>query len=216
MCFHFNPVLEPRRLSQHFKVTGVDLGTKSGIYPGYVAPFIRKHEIADTEDETLSFRELMTGSFGMIPHWAKDANIARRTYKAKIETIHEKPSFKDAWRLGRYCIIPADAIFEPDWRTGRGLQTKIVRKDQKPMGIAGIWTSWIQPDRSILRSFAMLTVNADGHEFMRWYQKPGDEKRMIVILQEEDYDTWLSASPNENRKLLRQFPAENMDVFSSE
>lgn len=212
MCSHFNPVLDPRRLSLHFKVTGIDIGTKSGIWPGYVAPFIRKHEHADVGDDAVPFRELMTGSFGMIPHWAKDANIARRTYNARSETVHEKPSFRDAWRLGRHCIIPADAIFEPDWRTGRAVQTKIIRNDHKPMGIAGIWTGWIQPDRSILRSFSMLTVNADDHEFMRNYHKPQDEKRMVVILQDDEYDAWLGAAPEESHQFLKQYPAELMQT----
>ena len=212
MCSHFNPVLDPRRLSQYFKVSGVDVGSKSGIWPGYVAPFIRKHEFGEVGDEAVPYRELMIGSFGMIPHWAKDANIARRTYNAKSETVAEKPSFKDAWRLGRHCIIPADAIYEPDWRSGKAIGTRIVRSDGKPMGIAGIWTAWIQPNRSVLHSFSMLTVNADDHEFMRNYHKPQDEKRMVVILQEEDYDGWLSATWQDSRQYLKQFPAELMQT----
>ena len=43
--------------------------------------------------------------FGLIPHWSKDTTIARRTYNARSETVAEKPSYRDAWRLGRRCII---------------------------------------------------------------------------------------------------------------
>jgi hypothetical protein len=32
----------------------------------------------------------------------------------------------------------------------------------------------------------MLTINADDHPFMRHYHKPEDEKRMVVILNEND------------------------------
>jgi hypothetical protein len=32
----------------------------------------------------------------------------------------------------------------------------------------------------------MLTINADDHPFMRQYHKPEDEKRMVVILNEND------------------------------
>lgn len=35
------------------------------------------------------------------------------------EAMAEKPSFRDAWKKARHCIIPAQAIYEPDWRSGR-------------------------------------------------------------------------------------------------
>ena len=178
-----------------------------------MGPFIRKHKFADVGDEAVPFKELMVGSFGLIPHWAKDEKIVRQTYNARSETAHEKPSFRDAWRLSRHCIIPADAIFEPDWRSGKAVGTRIVRTDGKPMGIAGLWTGWKNPkDGQTLRSFTMLTVNADDHEFMRNYHKPEDEKRMIVILHDDQYDAWLSAKPDDSRHFLRQFPSELMAV----
>lgn len=212
MCSNYDPLLDKAKLQDHFKVNEVPLGLKPRLWPGYIGPFIRKHEHADVGDEAVPFRELMAGSFGLIPHWAKDPKIARQTYNARSETVHEKPSYRDAWRLGRHCIIPAEAIFEPDWRSGKCSPTRIVRADGKPMGIAGLWTGWKQPNGDILRSFTMLTVNADDHPFMRNFHKPDDEKRMVVILQDEEYDAWLSATAEESRFFLRQFPAEQMGL----
>lgn len=180
MCSHYEPVINKRHLAANFNVADIEKGLKSELWPGYIGPFIRKHEHADVGDDAVPFRELMTGSFGLIPHWSKDTKIARMTYNARSETVAEKNSFRDAWRLGRNCIIPAEAIYEPDWRSGKAVGTRIVRTDGKPMGIAGIWTGWKNPESGeILRSFSMLTVNADDHEFMRNYHKPQDEKRMI-------------------------------------
>lgn len=213
MCSHYEPVITKKQLATHFKVADLEDGLKPELWPGYIGPFIRKHEYADVRDDAVPFRELIVGSFGMIPHWSKDTNIAHMTYNARSETVAEKPSFRDAWRLNRHCIIPAQAIFEPDWRTGKAVPTRIVRTDGKPMGIAGIWTGWKNPENGeILRSFSMLTVNADDHEFMRNYHKPQDEKRMVVILQEEDYDGWLSATWQDSRQYLKQFPAELMQT----
>ena len=98
-----------------------------------------------------------------------------------------KPSYRDAWRLGRRCIIPADAFFEPDWRSGKAVPTRICRVDGKPMGLAGIWTGWRAPDGQIVRSYSMLTINADDHPLMNQFHKPQDEKRMVVILPEDRY-----------------------------
>lgn len=213
MCSNYLPVLSSDTLKKYFNVTDIEHGLKAHTWPGYRSPFIRKHEHADVGDEAVPFRELMSGAFGMIPHWAKDTTITKRTYNARSETVAEKNSFRDAWRLGRHCIVPAEAIYEPDYRSGKSVWTKIKRADDKPMGIAGIWTGWKDPaNGEILRSFTMLTINADDHPFMKNFHKPDDEKRMVVILAEDDYDAWLAAPPEESRQYLRQFPAPLLTV----
>lgn len=210
MCSHYDPQIDPARLRTYFGVDDLPLGLKPSLWPGYHGPFVRKHEFADVGDDAVPFRELQVGSFGLIPHWSKDATIARRTYNARSETVHEKPSYRDAWRLARHCIIPAEAIHEPDWRSGKAVATRITRADGKPMGIAGLWSAWNAPSGELTHSFTMLTINADDHPFMRQYHKPEDEKRMVVILNDGDYDAWLAAPATHSSDFLRQFPADNL------
>ena len=76
------------------------------------------------------------------------------------------------------------------------------------MGIAGLWTGWKSPSGDILRSYTMLTINADTHPLMQLFHKPTDEKRMVVILPDNQYDDWLSADGDNCREFLREFPAE--------
>lgn len=209
MCAHYDPPTSSR-LSSFFGVGDLPLDFKPSLWPGYHGPFLRKHEFADVGDEAVPFRELLTGSFGLIPHWSKDATIARRTYNARSETVQEKPSYRDAWKLSRHCIIPAEAIFEPDWRSGKAVATRITRADGMPMGIAGLWSAWKGPTGDVTHSYTMLTINADDHPFMRQYHKPEDEKRMVVILDEADYDAWLSVPVADSSAFLRQFPADNL------
>ena len=78
------------------------------------------------------------------------------------------------------------------------------------MGIAGLWSAWNEPNSTVTHSYTMLTINADDHAFMRQYHKPDDEKRMVVILNEGDYDAWLSAPVADSRDFLRQFAADNL------
>ena len=61
-----------------------------------------------------------------------------------------------------------------------------------PFGVAGLYAPWRHPDGRELFSFAMLTVNADGHPLMQRFHRPEDEKRMVVILDPEDYGNWLT------------------------
>jgi len=216
MCSHYDPQTDPARLRSVFGVDEPELGLKPSLWPGYLGPFVRRHEFADVGDEAVPFRELLVGSFGLIPHWSKDTTIARRTYNARSETVHEKPSYRDAWRLARHCIIPAEAIFEPDWRSGKAIPTRITRADSNPMGIAGLWSAWKSPTGNVIHSYTMLTINADDHPFMQQFHKPDDEKRMVVILNEGDYDAWLKAPAAASRGFLRQFPADNLVAEQSQ
>lgn len=210
MCAHFDPVIQPQRLSTFFGVDDLPLDLKSSLWPGYFGPFVRRHAFADVGDEAVPLREGLVGSFGLIPHWSKDDLIARKTYNARSETVHEKPSFRDGWRKAQHCIIPAEAIYEPDWRSGKSISTRIARADRQPMGIAGLWSEWRNPRRELVYSFTMLTINADGHAVMQHFHKPEDEKRMVVILPESAYDAWLTAPVAQSRDFLMAYPAANL------
>lgn len=210
MCAHFDPVIQPQRLQTFFAVDDLPPALKPSLWPGYHGPFVRRHEFAEVGDAAVPSRELLVGSFGLIPHWSKDELIARRTYNARAETVHEKPSFRDAWRQSRHCIIPAEAFYEPDWRTGKAVSTRIARADGNPMGIAGLWSEWRSPKGERIHSFTMLTINADTHPLMQIFHKPDDEKRMVVILPESAYEAWLQAPVTESRDFLTPFPAENL------
>lgn len=204
MCANYTPVTEKERLKFYFAVQHAELFPDE-TWPGYAAPFIRR-----PKDQLAPAREVGVGLFGLIPHWSKDLVIGRRTYNARSETVAEKPSFRDAWRYGRRCIVAAENIFEPNWESGKAVRWRIGRKDGAPMGIAGLWGFWKGPDGKELLSFTMLTVNADGHEVMRHFHKPEDEKRMVVMLDAADYDAWLNAPIEETREFLTRYPTEHL------
>lgn len=208
MCSNYDACTNTERLRLHFGVTlppGTNLRTD--VWPTYSAPFVRRHPNADVGDDAVPPREALQGLFGLVPHWAGEVAFGRRTYNARSETVAEKPSFRDAWRKGQHCIVPVEAVVEPDWRSGKVIPTKIKRKDGLPMGVAGLWASKRLDSGEELLSFTMLTVNADDHELFKHFHKPGDEKRMVVILHEHQYDEWLSAPPAKSMEFMKQFPA---------
>jgi putative SOS response-associated peptidase YedK len=178
------------------------------MWPAYMGLFVRKQFEGVADDQETPNREVLTGMFGLVPHWAPDTKGARHTYNARSETVAEKPSYRDAWRHAKRCIIPASAIYEPDWRSGKAVPTRISRHDGKPMGIAGLWASWPSPKGDILHSYTMLTINADSHPLMHKFHKPTDEKRMVVILPDDQYGDWLNVSNEECRGLLKEYPAD--------
>ena len=208
MCAHYQGLRQPSSYLQSFGVQPPADVLRTDIWPGYESGFIRRPPEADAGDEAVPEREALRGVFGLVPHWAKDTTIAKRTYNARSETAADKPSFRDAWKWGRHCIIPAEAIFEPDWRSGRAVPTRISRADGQPMGLAGLWSAWKSPQGQVLHSFSMLTIHAAAHALMNQFHKSGDEKRMVVVLPEAQYADWLEARPADSMDFLRSYPAE--------
>jgi putative SOS response-associated peptidase YedK len=126
---------------------------------------------------------------------------------ARSETVTTSTNFRGAWLAGQRCIVPMRAFIEEDWRSGKPVPTRISRVDGKPMGVAGLWESWTGSDGAVIVSFTLLTVNANSHALMGRYQPPGNEKRMLAILNEGAYDAWLSARPDKAKEFMRAYPA---------
>jgi putative SOS response-associated peptidase YedK len=215
MCSHYQGIKEQERYRRQFGVEPPQDMGKPDMWPGYTGTFIRRHPHSDAGDEALPTLEALSGLFGMVPHWSLDTRITKQTYNARSETVASKPSFRDAWKRGQHCIIPAEAFYEPDWRSGRPVPTHISRADGEPMGIAGLWSVWKSPQGEQVYSFTMLTINAASHPLMRQFHKPADEKRSVVILPEANYDAWLDARPEQSMPFLRHYPAERLQAVQA-
>lgn len=208
MCSHYQAVKKRERYFRQFGSYPPEDAGKLDLWPGYIGSFIRRHPHADVGDEAVPPLEAVSGMFGLVPHWATDTKISRQTYNARNETVAEKPSFREAWKRAQHCIIPAQAFYEPDWRSGKAISTRIERADGEPMGIAGLWSSWKSPKGEVLHSYTMLTINADGHTLMQQFHKPTDEKRMVVVLPKDRYIDWLQATEKTSREFMQSFPVE--------
>jgi putative SOS response-associated peptidase YedK len=152
------------------------------------APVVRLHP------ETRA-RHLDLLRWGLVPHWAKDAKSARQPINARAETVATAPMFRDA--LGRRrCLVPADVFYE--WQaTEHGKQpVAVAREDGQPMVFAGLWEGWRGPDGTVLRSFTIVTTNANTT------LRPIHE-RMPVILEPADWPAWLGEVAADPAVLLR-------------
>ena len=154
--------------------------------------------------------ELAQGQFGLVPTWVKSASDAKlRSTKlavTRFETMSTSTNSREAWLKGQRCIIPMQAFLEDDWRSGKGMPTRIARVDGKPMGVAGLWERWTK-DGEEITSFTLLTVNANSHALMNRYGQNGNEKRMPAILNEGAWSAWLTAPLDKAREFMRAYPA---------
>lgn len=206
MCTNYIPTAR-EILEGFFPNQGFEHPAES--YPGYAAPFIRD----GIQPFMRGDGELVLGRFGLVPYWTKPEDVdtsSRRTYNARSETVATKPSYRGPWSRGQFCVIPVQAIYEPCYESGNAVRWRIERADRGTMWLAGIWDRWKGADGSIVESFSMLTVNADEHPLMQRFHAPADEKRMVVILDEEDIPRWLKAKPAEAMAFMKCYPAEHL------
>jgi putative SOS response-associated peptidase YedK len=56
----------------------------------------------------------------------------------------------------------------------------------------------------------MLTINADAHPLMNRFHKPGDEKRMPMMLPPQQVQAWLAGALVNAPEAFAPFPAEQL------
>lgn len=186
---------------------------KQHVYPRAQAPFIRRDR-----HEASYARELVVGQWGLLPWFAKTAKLPYSTNNARSEELSAKPTYRDPWKRGQRCIIPAISFDEPNWESGKNVWWSFRRADGEPWGLAGLWSTWTdKTSGEVHESFTMLTINADDHPLMSRMHKPDpklpldrQDKRSVIPLEPGDWDQWLAGTQEEARSLLRSAP---VDIF---
>jgi putative SOS response-associated peptidase YedK len=201
MCGRF-AFWETESFKERFKtVNSLVFAPSYNITPGFSVPVITRH--------SPNQGELM--KWGLIPFWAKDPRIGFKMINARSEEIEVKPSFRKPIRSQR-CIIPANGFYE--WKK-LSLEKKpekipffIKLKNERVIGLAGIYDIWKDVTGRETKSFAIITTAAnkimsDIHD------------RMPVILKEKDEELWLESSTAFNTilGLLKPYPSEEMITY---
>ena len=178
MCFHFKQTKTENSYSSH-RLEGKLL---TGIYNGFTHPKIS----CITENDPHNVSNL---SWGLIPEWSKTEDIKKYTLNARIETINEKPSFKNAKR----CIIFSDGFYEWKWLDPKGRKKQkylIEYPDSESFGFAGLYDQWVNKETGeILESCSIVTTTAEG--IMK--EVHNSKLRMPVTLNIDSMSNWLNS-----------------------
>ncbi|GLZ05482.1 DUF159 family protein [Actinomadura sp. NBRC 104412] len=191
-----------------------------------------KDQAGESAGEEEAVRQLRTLRWGLVPSWAKDLSIGSRMINARMETVHEKASFRRAFAKRR-CLLPADGYFEwytvqdqgdgpaadPDQKGGKGgkgrkkpqKQPFFIRpKDGGVMAMAGLYELWKDPETGEwVWTCTVITTDA-----------PDDlgriHDRMPMIVERERWDAWLDPALTDTetvRGLLVPAMAGTMDAY---
>lgn len=216
MCSHYQALKDQERMRKFFDTHRPPTDWPADMWPRKIGVFLRRPPEYESGDEAVPARAAELGRWGLISAQTRADGLDRAaklsTFNARSETAASSYTFGHAWRRAQHCIIPAEAIYEPDWRSGRAVATRFSRRDGHPLGIAGLWDRHRNQAGEWVDSYTMLTINADQHPLFRCFHRPTEEKRMVVILAEGAYAAWLTAKAAETRDFLQGYDADLLEA----
>lgn len=134
--------------------------------------------------------------WGLLPFWAKEQRIAYSTINARIESVAEKPAFREAYKRGRRCLIPMKGYYE--W-TGEPKSKRawfISDTEGETLWAAGLW----EPPHKLLGeeappTFTIITRDSFG--------APAEiHDRMPVMLRLSQAEEWTQSSPDDAMAMM--------------
>lgn len=150
-------------------------------------------------------------SWGLIAPWSKTNAEALKSQSSAInarsETVHEKPTFKKAFRTSR-CLVPASGYYE--WASELGVYKPrqpiyVSRDDGKLLALAAIRDRWISPEGEIKDSVAILTREAVG-------ELAKAHSRMPMFLPEDRFEAWMDPALQDTDKVRELFEGFQPDA----
>ena len=211
MCFNVSINKDPAYLEQRFHAKFLDPNSFKPIY--HVSAFsLPKIPIITSANS----KNVQLFQWGLIPFWVKDEmnaeKIRLKTFNARDDTIHEKPSYKHSIKKKR-CLVLVDGFYE--WRLFQGKKYPhyIKLKDNDAFAFAGIWDAWKnKKTEQIKNTFSIITTQANP----LLEKIHNTKKRMPVILKKEDEKVWLDENLDESEinNLMNPISDENMEGFT--
>ncbi len=205
MCGRYSLTTDYDALNNRFSFRG-HVQLPLSLKPRYnIAP---TQEVLTVVNPNCEGNEPRMMTWGLIPFWAKDPSVGNRMINARVETIMERPAFKNAFQRRR-CLVVADGFYE--WRKEgkHRIPLRIILKTGEPFGFAGLWETWKSPDGKTVESCTIITTSPNA------VMEP-IHNRMPVILPREAEAAWLDTRSTNLaglRELLVPYPASEMDAY---
>ncbi|MEH6514089.1 SOS response-associated peptidase [Maribacter arcticus] len=139
----------------------------------------------------------IVATWGLIPHWVKSVEqqkkIWNNTLNARVETIFEKPAFRDAATEKR-CILYVDGFYEHHHYKNQVYPFFIQQKNKEPLAMAALWSEWVNHENGgVVNSFSIVTT--EGNDIMsKIHNNPKlNGPRMPLMLLTEMEEQWLAS-----------------------
>lgn len=115
--------------------------------------------------------------------WFYSSNLDKTNiFNARIETVFEKPIFKNSI-LNRRCIIPVSYFYEYENLKSEKIKHKIFSKNKNVLFLAAIYNIFKKEDE-FFYGFSILTKESD-------FEVKKIHNRMPIIIEKNDLKLWL-------------------------
>lgn len=207
MCHHYKSVRNPPAdLADEFSVRAnlydVQLPL-AGFYPLQTVPIIRMNDVGQ--------REMVGAQWGLLPGWWKPSGkskspsaFQRKTFNARSESVHEKPTFRAAFKTRR-CLLPAVEFFE------KGHYFHL--PEHRPFAFAGLWER-CQQEGEAIETCTLLTTEPN-----EAVKSVGHHRMPVLLTDPEQYGLWLNPDVAERpplEKLFQPYPAGEIQFYPAE
>lgn len=189
MCVQYLFTHPIDKLTGLYKATlSKEITFKPHVFPRQNAPVI----IQKNNENIITLMQ-----FGLIPFFEKEIKPKKVFHNARIESIHEKISFKKAFFQTR-CLIPLDSFFEYIWTSEREKYiARFFPKSKEILTAAGIYSLWKSPENKTIASFSMITK--EPYPFIK---KTGHD-RSPLFLKEKHFQKWVDQNVNDFKDLAK-------------
>ena len=193
MCGRYALTASAEALGQAFGLdVRLNLPPRYNIAPGQIVPVIAGGALKQARWGWTAMGSPAAGS-----------SAAPMLINARAETIRQKPSFRDSFRLGR-CLFPANAFYE--WQhdgRNRGQPYAVCRADSRFFAMAGLWR---QNKKDKDGECVIITVDANA-------VLAGIHPRMPAILPQAHWRAWVQEDPDMVHRFLKTAPELLMTAY---
>jgi len=191
MCYFFSLAEEEIRLQKRYNAKFEIYGKleQRRIINGFTFP-----ETIILTNETPNLLRFF--NWGLIPQWCESKKealeIRQYTLNARLETIFEKPAFRESAHHRR-CLVPVNAFYEWKHEGSKKIKHLIKLIDHEIFSLGGLWSEWVDKDTGeIFRTFTIVTMPANS----LMASIHNTKKRMPVMLPAEIEFEWLKDDNN--------------------
>ena len=197
MCGRFSFEYFNAKISEQFNVEVENKIPKTSfnVSPGQNIPVI-----FENHDQKIT---LDLFKWGLIPHWAKNEKIGSKMINARIETVGEKPAYKNTIKSHRY-IIPATGFYE--WqKTVRGkIPHYFHSSHDEYIAFGGLYEKATINEKEV---FSCTIITKEATSFMKRIHD-----RMPLILSKKNYVKWISSTEQNPTDLLNSVKQEKIEL----
>jgi putative SOS response-associated peptidase YedK len=131
----------------------------------------------------------------------------RGSFNAAVETLASSDDFREPWKRGRRCLVPALGFYE--WHVNPDASEQpyyIHPDDQDVFGFAGLWARWTTDANSVTECCSIVTLPAS--PLIAEIHNSG--LRMPALLTRQLRELWLFGTVESAGMALAAYPDERL------